>query len=415
MRQDFLEICEILQDGEIQEYTIYNLIKNVHSLIRCGQKDAVPNALRKVHECLLYRCNAVKPDEYPLVYPNDNENNHINIYLTTKSHFKNTTNEMKKLVVKPFLNFVNTGSHSEDVSYAPIREDEIKDNIERLIKIINWYLSKVKDKKKSQIGLKFSLPKAETIEGLKDKITDLQNQIKQIRDELKSLKKENKKLSDLTEQEEPTEQTEGFEQTEEGSVNIDVLEKDIFDTIDFFNREQIYCTHRTVAFFLFGLRINQTDFKDLSKEEKFGKYQNNKFTEYEYYTAINELLGKEKIFLNGQFFNTRNYELISNEELSKELGLQIVDRGEFDMISVDENVVNLLKSAIEQKKDIEFVYLKSIPNLNKASVTNRHCKPLELLKKSPDDQEYYYLKAIDKDIEKHFRLDSITDLKIIEE
>ena len=413
MRQDFLEIFEILQDGEIQEYTIYNLVKNVHSLIKCGQKDAVPNALRKVHECLLYRCNAVNSYDYPLKYSNDNKNSHINIYATTSSHFRNATNEMKNQVVKPFLNFANAGSHSEDVSYANIREDEIKENILRLVKIVNWYLLKVKDKKKCQLELKFSIPKAETIEDLKVKIENLRKQNDQLRTDLKLLKKENKELSAMVEKEEPTEQIDVFEENEEGSVNLDILEKDIFDTVDFFNREQIYCTHRTVVFFLFGLRINQTDFKDLTKEEKFGKYKNNKFTEYEYNTAINELLVEEKIFLNGHFFNTKNYEIISNEDLSKELGLQIVDR-ESDIISIDENIINVLQSAIEQNKDVEFVYLKSIPNLNKASVTNRHCKPLELLKKTPDDQEFYYVKAQDDNIEKRFRLDSILDLRIIQ-
>lgn len=413
MRQDFLEIFEVLLDGEIQEYTIYNLIKNVHSLIRCGQKDAVPNALRKVHECLLYRCNAINPSDYPLrYYSADYENSPINISATTKSHFRNVPNEMKNQVIKPFLNFVNSGSHSEDVSYASIREDEIKDNILRLIKIVNWYLSKVKDKKKFQLDLKFTTPKAETTEELKARIEDLKKQNEQLRNELKLLKKENKELSALAEKEEPSEQEDAFEESEEGSVNLDVLEKDIYSVIDFFNQKNIYCTHRTVAFFLFGLRINQTDFKDLSKEENFGKYQNDKFTEYEYNMAINELLIKEKIFLNGHFFNTRNYELISNEELAKELGVQqVVDR-DTEMVPIDENVVKMLQSAIEQNKDIEFVYLKSIPNLNKASVTNRHCKPLELLKKSSDDENYYYLKALDGGIEKHFRLDCVQDLRI---
>lgn len=410
MRQDFLELFSVLQDGELQEYTIFNLVKNVHSLVRCGQKDAVPNALRKVHECLLYRCNSINPSDYPLKYSNDNENNPINISATTKNHFRNVSNEFKNQVVRPFLKFVNAGSHSEDVSYASIREDEIRENILRLIKIINWYLSKVKDKKKFQLDTKFSMPKCETIEALKARIDDLKSQNEQLRDELKQLKKEYKELSVLAEKEEPEEQTDAFEESEEGTVNIDELENDIFDTINFFNEDKIYCTHRTVVFFLFGLRINQTDFKDLSKEKNFGKYQNNKFTEYEYNTAIQELLNKEKIFLNGHFFNTKDYSIISNEDLSKEMGLQIIDR-DTEILPIDENTVKTIQTAIEQNKDIEFVYLKSIPNLNKASVTNRHCKPLALLSKN--DEEFYYLKAQDGETEKHFRLDSVQDLKIV--
>ena len=410
MRQDFLELFSVLQNGELQEYTIYNLVKNVHSLVRCGQKDAVPNALRKVHECLLYRCNSMNPSDYPLKYSNDNENNPINISATTKNHFRNVSNEFKNQVVRPFLNFVNAGSHSEDISYASIREDEIRENILRLIKIINWYLSKVKDKKKIQLYTKFSMPKCETIEALKARIDDLKSQNEQLRDELKQLKKEYKELSVLAEKEETEEQTDAFEESEEGTVNIDELENDIFDTINFFNEDKIYCTHRTVVFFLFGLRINQTDFKHLSEEKNFGKYQNNKFTEYEYNTAIQELLNKEKIFLNGHFFNTKDYSIISNEDLSKEMGMQIVDR-DTEILPIDENTVKTIQSAIEQNKEVEFVYLKSIPNLNKASVTNRHCKPLALLSKN--NEELYYLKAQDGENEKHFRLDSVQDLKIV--
>ena len=412
MSEDFLEIFAKLQDKEVQEIHIYNLIKNVHSLIKCGQTNAVPNALRKVHEYLLYRCNAIDSDIYPLKYSNDNDNNRINISATTNSHFRNATKEMKNQIVKPFLNFVNTGSHSGDCeSYAATKKDEIRENIARLIKITNWFLADVKGKNKFQLTEKFNLPQTETTEELKARIEDLKKQNEQLRNKLKLLEKENKELSTLADKEETAEQTDAFEESEEGSVNLDVLEKDIFSVIDFFNRENIYCTHRTVVFFLFGLRINQTDFKDLSKEENFGKYQNNKFTEYEYNTAIQELLNKDKIFLNGHFFNTRNYELISNNELAKELGVpQIVDR-DTELISADENIVKILQAAIEQNKDIEFVYLKSIPNLNKAAVTNRHCKPLELLKKSSDDREYYYLKALDNGIEKHFRLDSVQHLK----
>lgn len=418
MRQDFLDIFSVLQDGELQEYTIYNLVKNVHSLIKCGQKNAVPNALRKVHECLLYRCNAINPSDFPLKYSNDNESGHINISATTRNHFRNVPNELSKNVVKPFLYFVNAGSHTEDVVYGEIREEEIKENISRLIKIVNWFLSKVKDKKKFQLDEKFRMPKSETIEDLKAKLNDIKMQNDELRSSLKLLQKENKELSALADKPEINDDTDVFEEDDEYIVNLDELENDIFDTISFFNQEQIYCTHRTVVFFLFGLRINQTDFKDLTKEKNFGKYQDNKFTEYEYNMAINELLVKDKIFLNGHFFNTRDYSNISNEELSKELGLEeIVDR-DTEIIPIDNNIVNTLKSSIEQNKEVEFVYLKSIPNLNKAYVTHRHCKPVKLTTKNSNDDELYYLKAIDLNDEdcispKTFRLDSIQDVRIV--
>ncbi|MCR5262184.1 MAG: WYL domain-containing protein [Candidatus Gastranaerophilales bacterium] len=411
MKQDFLENFSVLQDVEIQEHAIYKRMEKVHTLIRYGQREAVPNALRKVYECLLYRCYEADSHDYPLKYFNDNSNNPINISATTNQYFENAPKDFKLQVIRPFLNFVNAGSHTEDVSYANIKDSEIKENIQRLIKIVNWFLSAVKNKKKFQLETKFLLPKAENIDNLKAIINDLKKQNELLRSELKQVKKENWELITQTDKNETDEPSEVFEETNEGSVNLDELEKDIFDTVNFFNLENIYCTHRTIAFFLFGLRINQTDFKDLSKEINFGKYQNNKFTEYEYNTAINELLIKEKIFLNGHFFNTRDYSIISNEELSKEMGMQIVDR-DTEMLSADENIIITLQEALEQNKDIEFVYYKTLPNLNKASVTNRHCRPIAILPKG--DEPYYYLKAKDGDIEKHFKLDSIQNLKIVD-
>lgn len=414
MRQDFLEIFSTLLEGEVQEYTIYKLVENVHSLIKSGHKDSIPNALRKVHECMLYRCNSISPSDYPLVYYFDNEKSNINISATTRSHFRNITNEFKHKTLRPFLTFVNTGSHSEDVSYASIKEDEIKDNILRLIQIINWYLSKVKGLKNFQLETKFSLPKVVKIEDLELKNENLKKQLEEVRNELRLLKKTEKELREsITTDNFQEEET--LDKIEEGIVNLDILEKDVFDAIDFFNKEKIYCTHRTVVFFLFGLRITQTDFKDLSKAENFGKYQDNKFTEYEYDTVLNNLLGKERVFLNGHFLTTRDYSKISNEDLAKELGVEkIVDREE-DLIPVDENIIQILQSAIEQNKNVRFVYLKSIPNLNKASVKARLCKPL-LLKTKSNDNEFYYLraKALNEDIEKSFRLDSIQELKIID-
>ena len=195
-----------------------------------------------------------------------------------------------------------------------------------------------------------------------------------------------------------------------------------------FNEEKLYCTHRTIALFLLGDRIPQTDFANLTESELFGKYSKNKFSEFEYDTALQQLILKEEIIQSGVYFNifdknANNFIKFLNK-LKMKWNVIKINKTEFRS-KINPNNIKIIQKAISENKNVKLEYYKVIANTYKTEKTIRILTPISMVPKDKKSEVYnseqkyaedlYYLGAIDnKDgKQKTFRLDGIRKPKII--
>ena len=407
MAKDFIEFFEPIQELEVSETDLYSLIKEAHSLIETKNFNSVPNTLRKFYECLLYRCK----DElrgFDFVYQEDRQSDIINVYKSSSKLF-NDKKDFYKNVIKPFLDWTNSGSHCSGANYAARKKTEVYKNIGHVIDIWNWYAKNVRRLDNKYLILeKYSLPDSIMDEylNLRMKLESKEQKVQQLKEELETLK--------LEEQETIIDQAE--------------LEQDILTSVKKFNEEKLYCTHRTIALFLLGDRIPQTDFANLTESELFGKYSKNKFSEFEYDTALQQLILKEEIIQSGVYFNifdknANNFIKFLNK-LKMKWNVIKINKTEFRS-KINPNNIKIIQKAISENKNVKLEYYKVIANTYKTEKTIRILTPISMVPKDKKSEVYnseqkyaedlYYLGAIDnKDgKQKTFRLDGIRKPKII--
>ena len=443
MAQDFIELFLMLEKYEVFEPELFRFINYTHSLIQSRHRDSVPNTLRKFYECFLYRCEEENPN-IRIYYHDDKNTRNINIGKTSAELFKNNKEFYKETVV-PFLVFAHNGSHCKGINCANVKPPEIHKSISCLIALWNWYIEHIRPSLKDCLikTNKFSLPEPLDNEcnNLKNKLQAKENAYNKIKEENKLLKEQVEKISGNTQEEvntaeeldTPEEAEEINEDADANVINMDTLEDDIYNTIVLFNAKEIYCTHRTIALFLLGDRIAQTDFCNFDDEKLFKKYSVNKFSEFEYDLALKNLIEQRKIIQSNMYF----IPLPENINIFTELFIKIktkfskirLNKTEYTT-KIDEKLVEKIQKAISENKNILVKYYKSVPNTNSFKVSKRILKPLILVPKDKfneienlDYSEIYagnlfYLRANDVNDEnktKTFRLDKIKFIKYSEE
>ena len=435
MKADFLDLFEHLQYTDVMENDLYEIIEEAHTLIKTKNKNSVPNTLRKFYECILHRCEKEgikvvrKPARRTIKEKTQGINKnktYIDLNSTTDIIFAKEP-EFNRKIIQPFLDIVNEYSHCQDASYATIKNNEINKLIEYAINIWNWYAKKIQnlDDKYLITAKKFDLPEAQDYNVLESKIESKSNEIKVLKEQLAQTSSEIK---------EP-EETIIEEQTEEDEpLDILLLEQDILQTINEFISDNIYCTHKTIALFLLGDRIPQTEFKKLTERELFGKYSKNKFSVFEYDMALQNLVNEEKIIQIDAYYHPFDKKMTIFDKLRINLKTKlyrITSRYKKHKTKINKRNLEIIQKAIDEEKNIELKYYKTIPNTNKKEMKIRHLKPVKMVpKENKDDiinpenktkytpESLYYLKAYDLDDEnnkdtKNFRLDNIKSPKIL--
>ena len=408
MAQDFIELFEHLNQNDVQEYKLYEFIEETDALIRADVRNAVPNTLRKFFECLLLRCEEIVVDFKMIRY--DEEEDHINICGSAKRLFKKSHQKFYNETIRPFLKSVNSGSHYNGIDYADITNSDLRSYIGYIVEIWNWYAKNVRELgKQYMITKSYGLPKSD-----KNEMINIKNKLASQIEKIQKLEDENKQIKE----------------TEEFVMDMDVLADNIYRAIKKFNEEHLYCTHRTIALFLLGDRIAQTDFAGLSQSELFGKYAKTKFSEFEYDLAIDRLIQEERIFQSDMYFIIFDKETNALKKwfirLKAKFNLIKINKQEYQK-TINKKYLEILQKAINDKKTVKLKYLKAIPNTNKKEVSTKVLIPKILLPKDKMNEEYdlnnppiytqnlYYLRAFDtkKNEERTYRLDSIKNPKII--
>ena len=412
MKQDFLILFEHLKEVDVSEHALYNLLDEAHKLIQMQFRNSVPNTCRKFYECILYRCEQENKN-IKLKYHDEGSRKNINLYGTSHDLFKKDSKFLKD-TIKPFLEFVNKSSHCNDANYAKIKKPEIYKCIEYIIDIWNWYATDIRKlDEKYIIKNKHELPEPIDINMINAKIESDKAKIKTLREQLAEKEAEQESESaDL-------------------AINMETLENDIEETIKDFISKGIYCTHKTIALFLLGDRIAQTDFANLSEMELFGKYSKNKFSQFEYDLALQNLIQSERIIQVNVYFYPFDKNMNSFDKLWIKLSTKFnifykINKKIFKT-KINQKYIDIIQKAIDENKKIKVKYYKSIPNTTKKEVTERILIPKIMVPKENKDDIYkdsaknqyseqlYYLGATDeKDNQlKTFRLDGIKNPKII--
>ena len=224
------------------------------------------------------------------------------------------------------------------------------------------------------------------------------------------------------------EELKNYQQSEqEISINQDELEQDILAAVTKFNSERLYCTHRTIALFLLGDRIPQTDFANLTQSEYFGKYSKNKFSEFEYNTAIRQLIKKEEIIQSGIYFNLfdKNAGTFAKFLTKLKMKFNFIRTKTNFKNKINKKHIQIIQKAIDEKRKIQLEYHKPIANTYETEKTIRILTPISMVPKDKKSEVYnsehkytedlYYLGATDdKDgKQKTFLLSGIRKPKII--
>ena len=399
MGTDFLELFKHLETVEVSEPALYKLVDEAHSLILTQHRNSVPNTLRKFYECILYKC---KKEDIKLVYKENGK--YLDVSGTSRKLFEKEP-DVYKNTIKPFLDFVNGCSHCYDADYATVKKTELYKCIGYTIDIWNWYAQRIRNLDSSYlIRGKYDLPEPQNLQSLEDKIKSKEAKIKDLQDKLAEYQSENKDLQDKLEE------VVNVQEEDEGTqLDMKELECDILQTVNEFIKDDIYCTHRTIALFLLGDRIAQTDFKNLDERELFGKYANNKFTAFEYDMALQNLINQEDIIQIGVYYHPfdKNMGLLQKwmTIIKTKLYLKF-KRNNGYKTKIDKKTIDIIQKAKSQGKKISVKYYKKKPNSVNVEISDRILTPVTLVPRDKKDEikdetkwyteDVYYLGAIDE-------------------